>query len=72
MRGVPLAVYGARPHMGEGSPRKLNQARREEGCNIKLVTQLAQSPNINMNDLGFLAYFKCWVFRERYSTLDAL
>lgn len=38
----------------------------------ELVTQPAQSPDLNTNDLGFFASLNSRVWRERYRTLDAL
>ncbi|CAM9214090.1 unnamed protein product, partial [Choristocarpus tenellus] len=42
------------------------------GWNIKLVTQPAQSPDLNINHLAFFPTLISGIWRERYSTIDDL
>lgn len=55
-----------------GIPRKLSLAGRKYGWNINLVTPPAQSPDLNINDLGLFPSLKSRVWKEYYRTLDAL
>lgn len=43
------------PDTGHHTACKLSPGGKEEGWNIKLMMQLAQSPDLNMNDLEFFA-----------------
>ena len=61
---------GASPHTGKGNPQRLNEAGKEGGWNIKLVTQPAQSPDLNINDLGFFCSLKSRVWQRRFETLE--
>ena len=63
---------GATPHTGHDNPRKLNLAGKAGGWNIKLVTQPAQSPDLNINDLGFFSSLKSRVWRGRFGTVEEL
>ena len=44
---------GAKAHNGNGNFEYLNEAGQDRGFNIRFVTQPAQSPDLNMNDLAF-------------------
>ena len=58
--------------MGEGTEEKLNRVEKSRGWNIQLVRQPAQSPDLNVNDLGFFASLKSRVWRERFGRNDFL
>ncbi|CAM9203853.1 unnamed protein product [Choristocarpus tenellus] len=50
------------PHTGKGTVQKLNSAGMEERWNIKLVMQLVQSLDLNINDWGFTSLkSRAWV-----------
>lgn len=46
------------PYTGHDTPQKINETCREGRSIIKLVTQTAQSPDLNVNDLSFFASLK--------------
>ena len=69
---VTVQQDGASPHTGKNNPRELNLAGKVEGWNIKLITQPAQSPDLNINDLGFFSSLKSRVWQESFSTCDEL
>lgn len=48
----------ASPRTGKGTEEKLNGAGREGEWDIKLVTQPAQLLDLNINNIGFLAFLK--------------
>lgn len=50
--GVIIQQDGAKSHIKDDDPQWL-EAVRETGCKIKLQTQPAQSPDLNINDLAF-------------------
>ena len=52
--GKPVIVQqdGASPHVGKGNLEYLRQEGRENGWKIKVATQPAQSPGLNVNDFG--------------------
>jgi hypothetical protein len=49
---------GALAHTGKGNVEKINNLDHENGWNIEVVTQPAQSPDLNINDLGFFRSMK--------------
>jgi hypothetical protein len=49
---VTIQQDNARPHLSLVNPEFV-EASREGSCNIKLLTQPPNSPDINMLDLGF-------------------
>lgn len=51
--GIKIQHDGASPHTGKGTVAVLNDAAKEGGWNIKINTQPAQSPDLNILDLGF-------------------
>lgn len=59
------------PH-GHDPPNKLNSAGREGGWNAKIVAELVQSPDLNVNELGFFASFKSLVSEEGYRSIDEM
>ncbi|CAM9606331.1 unnamed protein product [Pylaiella littoralis] len=46
---------GAGPHTGKNNPEILNSAGMGRGWMVDLVTQPAQSPDLNVYDLGFFS-----------------
>ena len=50
---VVIQQDGAKPHTGEGTIRDLELAGSGEGWTMKFITQSSQSPDVNINDLGF-------------------
>ncbi|CAN0312642.1 unnamed protein product, partial [Scytosiphon promiscuus] len=46
---------GASPHTGKNNPEILNSAAMGRDWMVELVTQPAQSPDLNVKDLGFFA-----------------
>ena len=50
--GVKIQQDGAKSHIEEDDEEWL-QAVKEMGVNVKLHTQAAQPPDLNMNDLAF-------------------
>ncbi|CAM9703493.1 unnamed protein product [Choristocarpus tenellus] len=61
---------GAAPHTANDIPRKLNRVGKNDGWNIKLETQLAQSPDLNINDLGFFNSLKAVFGRKHLGTME--
>ena len=49
---------GATPHTGKDNPDILNSAGMGRGWLVELKTQPSQSPDLNVNDLGFFASLK--------------
>ena len=69
---VVVQQDGASPHTGKGNPEILNSAGMGHGWLVELVTQPAQSPDLNSNDLGFFASLKSRVWGMNASTVDEL
>jgi hypothetical protein len=65
---------GARAHTGKGNVDRFNELGREDGWNIQVVTQPAQSPDLNVNDLGFFRSMKTRVeaLKAPGATLDTM
>jgi len=63
---------GASPHTGKGNPEILNSAGMGHGWLVELVTQPAQSPDLNVNDLGFFASLKSRVWGMNACSIDGL
>ncbi|CAN0047978.1 unnamed protein product, partial [Sphacelaria rigidula] len=63
---------GASPHTGKNNPEILNSAGMGRGWMVELVTQPAQSPDLNVNDLGFFASLKSRVWGMNASSIDEL
>jgi hypothetical protein len=63
MAGKTVIVQqdGASPHVGKGNLEYFRQEGRKNGWKIKVVTQPPQSPDLNVNDLGFFRSLKCRV-----------
>ena len=55
---------GARPHTGDDNISDLEKAGKGEGWEIKVVTQPVQSPEFNINHLGFFQSLKTKVMEE--------
>jgi hypothetical protein len=76
LRGEHVIVQqdGARAHTGRGNVEKFNELGREGGWHIEVVTQPAQSPDLNINDLGFFRSMKTRVeaLKARNPTLDTM
>ena len=51
-KGVLIQQDGARSHI-EPTDEEWLEAVKMTGCKVKLVTQAAQSPDLNINDLAF-------------------
>ncbi|KAF0736407.1 hypothetical protein Ae201684P_007239 [Aphanomyces euteiches] len=60
---------GARPHCTDGCPELVASAA-SFGLNIKLVTQPANSPDLNILDLGFFAAIQTLQYRKCPKTID--
>jgi hypothetical protein len=58
---VIIQQDGASPHVGRGNIEYFNQEGRKDGWKIQVVTQPPQSPDLNVNDLGFFRSLKCRV-----------
>ena len=71
LQGHPVIVQqdGAPPHTGHGNVDFCNQEGQKDGWNIEVLTQPAQSPDLNVNDLGFYCSLKCRV--EQLKSDDA-
>ena len=63
---------GASPHTGKKNPEILTSAGMGRGWMVELVTQPAQSPHLNVNDLGFFASLKMRVWGMNSSSIDEL
>lgn len=62
---------GASPHTGNDT-EKLNRAGREEGWERILVAQSAQSPNLNIKNLGLFAYPKSRDWGKHFGSIHDL
>lgn len=69
---VVVQQDGASPHTGKNNPEILNSAGMGRGWLVELVTQPAQSPDLNINDLGFFASLKARVWGMNASSVDEL
>ena len=56
-RKIFIQQDGAKSHICEDD-NKFSDALAEQGINVELYTQAANSPNVNLLDLGFLGPFK--------------
>lgn len=63
---------GASVYTGKGMKTKLNRAEREEEWEIKMVTQPAQSPDLNINDRETFVFLKSRVYGEHFGIIDEL
>ena len=63
---------GATPHTGKDNPEILNSAGMGRGWLVELKTQPSQSPDLNVNDLGFFASLKSRVWRASASSVNEL
>jgi hypothetical protein len=69
-RIVLIQQDGARPHTTEGAVEDLELAGTGEGWTVKVVTQPAQSPDLNLNNLGFFHSIKTKVHAEDCDETD--
>lgn len=67
-----VSQNGATSHDDHDTESRLNEAARQGGRKIKLVPQPAQSPYLDINDLGFFMSLESQVWREDCSTIDPL
>jgi hypothetical protein len=66
---VIIQQDGARPHTGNDTVSDLEAAGTGDGWTVKVVTQPAQSPDLNINDLGFFHSLKSKIKKiKAYST----
>jgi hypothetical protein len=76
MRGQEVIVQqdGAPSHKGRGNLDYFHREGQKHGWNIKVITQPAQSPDLNINDLAFFRSFKCRVenVKDGANDLDSL
>lgn len=76
MHGKPLFIQhdGAKPHNGRGNLLYIEQQGQLDGWNIQIITQPAQSPDLNILDLGFFNSLKSRVAKLKVnaSSLDDL
>ncbi|CAN0403648.1 unnamed protein product, partial [Laminaria digitata] len=63
---------GATPHTGKDNPEILNSAGMGRGWLVELKTQPSQSPDLNVNDLGFFASLKSRVWRANANSVNEL
>ncbi|CAN0246078.1 unnamed protein product, partial [Laminaria digitata] len=63
---------GATPHTGKDNPEIFNSAGMGRGWLVELKTQPLQSPDLNVNDLGFFASLKSRVWRANANSVDEL
>ena len=63
---------GARPHTGKGNLDALRQAGNEGHWSINLIMQPAQSPDLNINDLGFFRSLKTRVLETKFDTVEKM
>ncbi|CAM9958418.1 unnamed protein product, partial [Sphacelaria rigidula] len=63
---------GASPHTGKNNSEILNSAAMGRSWMVELVTQPAQSRDLNVNNLGFSAYLKSRVWGMNVSSIDEL
>ncbi len=69
---VIIQQDGAPPHTGKGNLQVLNEAGKQGPWSIKLVTQPTQSPDLNINNLGFFSSLKTRVLEARFSSIEQL
>ena len=69
---VVVQQDGATPHTGKDNPEIRNSAGMGRGWLVELKTQPSQSPDLNVNDLGFFASLKSRVWRANVSSVDEL
>ncbi|CAM9813318.1 unnamed protein product, partial [Pylaiella littoralis] len=69
---VVVQQDGATPHTGKDNPEILNSAGMGRGWLVTLKTQPSQSPDLNVNDLGFFASLKSKVWGANASAVDEL
>ncbi|CAN0464352.1 unnamed protein product [Laminaria digitata] len=62
----------ATPHTGKYNPEILKSAGMGRGWLVELKTQPSQSPDLNVNDLGFFASLKSRVWRANAGSVDEL
>ena len=76
LRGHPVIVQqdGAPPHTGHDNVEFFNNKGHKDGWNITVVTQPAQSPDLNVNDLGIFRSLKYRVeqLKAEETTLENL
>ena len=72
MRGEVVFIQqdGAKPHVGEGTVRDLQLAGCGDGWTMEIITQSSQSPDVNINDLGFFNALKSRVREIQAYTTD--
>ncbi|CAM9188403.1 unnamed protein product, partial [Laminaria digitata] len=63
---------GATPHTGKDNPEILSSAGMGRGWLVEFKTQPLQSPDLNVNDLGFLASLKSRVWKANANSVDEL
>lgn len=56
--GRPRAAGRCDASHGKGTADALNKAERADGWALKLVTQSAQSSDLNINELGFSHFWR--------------
>ena len=56
-RNCYIQQDGAKSHIGEDD-KEFNDALAEQDINVELYTQVANSPDVNLLDLGFLGHSK--------------
>jgi hypothetical protein len=71
-REIVVQQDGARPHTGKGNLDALQEAGNDGRWSINLITQPAQSPDLNINDLGFFRSLKTRVLQMRFSTIEGM
>ncbi|CAN0111437.1 unnamed protein product [Pylaiella littoralis] len=69
---VVVQQDGASPHTGKGNPEILNSAGMGRGWLVEVVTEPAQSPDFDVNDLGFFASLKSRVWAMNACSVDEL
>lgn len=50
---VVIQIDNAPPHTGKNNVQRLNDFEKDEEPSISIICQPAQSPDLNVNDLGF-------------------
>jgi hypothetical protein len=63
---------GATPHTAAANEAFFQQERRKRGFDIRVVTQPAQSPDLNFNDCSFFRSMHTRVRVKKHSNLDEL
>jgi len=75
-RNEPIIIQfdGAGPHKGKGNLENLNRIGKLFGWNIQFIIQPPQSPDLNVNDLGFFRSLKMRVnnLKNNGQTTDLL